>query len=209
MATGASAQTVIGENEPYQKCIDLSKSNPTQALTYSERWINVESTPSSLHCRALVLFGQNHFDEAAKVLDRLGIAIKNASPRLRLGVYRQTARAWQRAGAEKTAIARLSDALDLIEPERNDAVMRREQVEILIERAMMYSHIGKPLDGIQDLDQALTLGIQADRILMTRAKIEAAHNQQDLAIRDVEAVLRNNPKNQEAQELLRVIVAKP
>lgn len=208
IAAGAEAQTTIGENEPYQKCILLSKNDGLQALTYSERWVSVEKTPSSLHCRALVLFGQQKFLEAAQTLELLNESIKNASPRLRLGVYRQTARSWQRAGDHARAISCLGDALGLIVPERDDAVMKREQVEILMERAVLYSKSGKPMDGIQDLDQAMTLGILTDRVLLTRARIEAANGQKDLAIKDIEAVLRANPTHQEAQELLKVVVAK-
>lgn len=206
IAGSASAQTTLSESEPYQKCIALSKNDGTQALNYSERWVSVEKTPSSLHCRALVLFGQQKFREAAETLDELTLRISNASPRLRLGVYRQNARAWQRAGDHAKAIGKLTDALGVIVPEREDAVMQREQVEILMERAVLYSKSGKPMNGIQDLDQALSLGILSDRVLLTRARIEAANGQKDLAIKDIEAVLRTNPSHHEAQELLKTTI---
>lgn len=206
VAGNASAQATLGDGEPYQKCIALSKNDGMQALTYSERWVSVEKTPSSLHCRALVLFGQQKFMEAAQTLDELTARITNASPRLRLGVYRQNARAWQRSGDNAKAITKLTDALGVIVPEREDAVMQREQVEILMERAVLYSKSGKPMNGIQDLDQALSLGILSDRVLLTRAKIEAANGQKELAVKDIEAVLRANPSHQEAQELLKAVV---
>lgn len=204
--SGVFAQSVIWQSEPYRKCAELLKSNPSGALVFSERWVKIEPSPSSLHCRGLVLFEQQRFREAGEVLDRLSESLKMASTTLRIGVYRQSSRAWQRAGDFSQAVERLGEALALMNPERVDAVAQRQQVEILMDRALLRNEMKKPLESIQDLDQALTYDILKDRVLLTRAKIESSNGQKELAVKDIQEILKDNPHHEEARELLKAIV---
>ena len=208
LENNATAQTVIGQSEPYQKCLDLSKSDPAQAMVFSERWLKVDPSPSALHCRGLILFNQERFSEAGGILDRLSKAVLKANQNLRIGVYRQASRAWQRAGEKQKALDRLNQAASLIDPDMPDAVMMHQQVEILIDRALLHNDMKKPLDSIQDLDQAQTYGILQDRVLIARAKIESSSGQEDLAIKDLQQVLKENPRHAEAQAALKEIVEK-
>lgn len=208
MGNMAFAQTVIEQNEPYRKCAGLSKSDPAEAMVFSERWVKVEPSPSAFHCRGLVLFEQGHFSEAAAVLDRLSGSLTMASTVLRIGVYRQSSRAWQRAGNFPQAVERLAQAMKLVNPQRDDAINQRQEVEILMDRAKLFNEMKKPLDSIQDLDQALTYGILKDQVLITRARVEASNGQAELAVKDLQEVLKENPHHEEAQALLKTIVEK-
>lgn len=203
----AYSQTrVDASDERYQNCRALAAELGEEAVTYAEAWVKKDRTVTSLHCQSIALYSAKRFSESARTL----MAIHTMTPRidvtLRASLKRQAARAWMLGEESDTALRHLSGAInDMVYSESNHPNIKRVAVELLLERAEVYHVTDELLKAVQDLDHAETFGVLREQILEKRAKTYILMGNEELALKDISAILDKSPRHAGAQTLLAII----
>ncbi len=156
----ASSVDYAFANDRYQRCVSLSNSNPQAALIEADEWLKTESGTSSLHCKALALYGLKRFSESAETLDRIADITKGSNNALWLQVMSQSATAWEKAGNFDKSDLVLKKAINYASLNN---VADFDYSEMLIKRAAILEKQGRKLDAIQLLDQAELSGLESGK----------------------------------------------
>lgn len=202
-APSAWAITPEKSAENYQRCTTLSASSPTKALAMAEKWIQTDNTPSAYHCRAISLFALKRYSLAAAALEDLGTKLTDNNPSLLSNVLRQAAKSWELAGEAAKAITVLTGAIRATSDIALDQpAMARVCAELLMDRGMLYLAGGRDLYAVQDFDQGLSLAPDHPALLLARAKLFIKLQDNTLARRDLNALLKAQPGHATAGALL-------
>lgn len=202
-ALTAQAQPVenFAEVPAYKECTALAGTNPIAAEAKANEWLKVDQGVGAMHCRAMALFGQRRFAEAA---DALALARNKIAPEnitLRTYVTRQAVQAWQEAGRPDSAIAAIGVQITELATIRGDnATEAKLTSELLLDRARIRATYGQYAEAVQDLDHAVSLAPTNEDVLLERSSAFEQLNDLSLARNDLLAVLRLNPTNAKALE---------
>lgn len=183
----------------YQECTSLAASNPSKGLEKAKAWrATYGASPAARHCEALALYGMKNYEEAADLLMALAKDTAATKPALSLNLLGQAIDAYRMLNQPNNGINAASDMLILPNVKWEDP----ERAQILGKRAMLLRETKKPLDAIQDLDQALSLTPKNADLLTERAKAYLALGNTDSAKKDLDAAVNAEPAHKEAKRLL-------
>lgn len=171
----------------YDRCLDLTKSNPQEALSAAVAWQNMGGGSAAQHCAAMALVELKRYSDAASRLDQLGHAAVGG-PTERAMLFDQAGNAWLLANRGGEATVSFSAALAL-SPRDPDLLADRA-------RAAAELHDWKAAD----IDLSSALKIDADRadLLVLRASARHAMGHAADARADLESALRVVPNYPEA-----------
>lgn len=204
----AYAQAMSNSQE-YKSCTALTRADPSKALIMADEWSRTSNAASAFHCRAIALFALKRYTDAGKALNRLSDRVGSSNLMLWANVLRQSARAWELGGDKAQALIALTKAIQPISQEaHNNANMARLASELLSERSRIYAESGRNLFAIQDLDQAVALYSDDEKLLLARAKLFIEMHDHALAEKDLKIVMIKQPNNAVASRLLKALRVK-
>lgn len=206
--TPASVPLQFTQSPAYKECTALATTNPVAAEQKAIEWLKIDDGIGPHHCRAMALYGQRRFAEAADELAtvRSKIALENVA--MRSYVARQASKAWLDAGRPDASIATLGDQINSMALIRGrNAEVSQLTADLLHERARLRITYGQLNEALQDLDHAVSLTPTDESVLLERAQAFAQLNDIPLARQDVTSVLKLDPTNSKARELQRQLNA--
>jgi len=192
-ALAQAGDGAIGNPEAgaYENCLRLADTHPRQALIEADGWIGQGGGAPARHCRALALFAQGRYEEAAQALESLAAALRRGPPgaqRLGREAGIQSGHAWLQAGQPAKAADAFSRALG----------EAPDDAGLLVDRAIAMMAAERPFDAIDDLNRANELAPERAGILALRASAYRRVGTLDLARDDVARALAIAPDNPEA-----------
>ncbi len=188
----------------YKECTALAASNPQAALDKANAWLKIDDGFAAHHCRAMALYGLGQFDKAAPELMLVREKIVPDNIALRTYVARQGAKAWLNAGQTDKALALLEAQIHEMSIGKFDnATEAQLSSGLLLDRARLRVQYGQSAQAVQDLDHAITLTPLDTDVLLERALAFEQLGDKSLAKQDAQAVLRLDPKNEPAADLMR------
>lgn len=211
LAVSASpALAQVGEpftaSQTYKDCTQLSTQDPAASLIKADAWLKNDDTVAPHHCRAMALYGLKQYKDAGAELDAVRTKIDPSQIKLRSYVTQQAARAWVEAGNAENAIRVLTEQVNELTMTQGDNLTQSKlATDMLLDRSRIRVNYGQLAQGVQDLDQAISLSPGNEQVLLQRAKIFAQLGDTALAQQDLQVVLRMNPKQAEAIGLMRVL----
>lgn len=183
--------------EQYNACIQLARTQPETTFKTARAWYQETKAIAAQHCMALSLFQMQDYRGAANELSAILKSITPAQGRLWLDMKSQAARAFLLAGSYEVAESHLNEALHWASDEGLD----QDMVPLLIQRSRIYALHNENLRAIHDLDHAFS--IRADKaVLLERARTFLKMGKFNSAKEDIDAVLKQEPLNEEASILL-------
>ena len=202
-AMPAFAQTTVLQSPAYRECSALANSNPAKALVKAEEWIKIDNGLASQHCRAMALFGLRQFAEAGESLTALHDSVAADNIALRVYLTRQATQAWINASRTDEALTLINAQMtELATIKGDNANVAKLTSELLLTRARISITYGKLNEATADLDHAISLTPINTDVLLERASTFEKLNDTGLARSDAEVVLKLDPRNVKAKELL-------
>lgn len=200
----AAATQDFSQTPAYKECSALATTNPAAAQAKAEEWLKIDDGVGVHHCRAMALYGQRRFPEAAEGLSNVRTKIPASDITLRTYVARQGATAWLDAGRPDAAVALLGQQInDMSQQKGDNATEARLTSDLLLDRARVHITYGKLAEAVQDLDHAVSLTPLSEDVLVERAGAFKQLGDASLARQDLQSVQKLNPKNAKAAELLK------
>ena len=140
MGGSASAQKLADPKQhlKYQRCIQLSKSDPDAAFDMAIAWQDFGGGDAASHCVAAALIGLKIYNESALRFETLAQSSKNEAA-VRANILSQAAQAWLLDGNLNRAESVLNAALAI---QTNDP-------NLLVDRAVVYADMKKYAEAIQ------------------------------------------------------------
>lgn len=201
-AAAHARPSLFADSPAYRECTQLAATNPIAAEQKAAAWLKIDQGIGAQHCRAMALYGQRHFADAADALSALRAAIPADEVALRSYVARQAASAWVDGGRPDGALAILSLQLDAFgESKADNATVAALTAQLLRDRAKLRMNYGQLDPAIQDLDRAVSLTPVDAELLFTRARLFEMLGDRALALKDLQAVLLLKPEHKQARAL--------
>lgn len=184
LAAGAQEKLTAAENEQqYAACMALVDQNPTEALESAIAWEKQGGAEAAMHCQALAMIGLRQFEDAGLLLERVAETMPQVKAPIASEVFSQAAYAWKLAGKLDRALHDLNQGL-LLHP-RN--------VELLVDRALLYGESGMYFEALDDLNAAADLSPGRPDIFAYRASAYVSLSQLDLAADNLDQALAIAP----------------
>ncbi|MGG5885826.1 tetratricopeptide repeat protein [Falsiroseomonas sp. HC035] len=171
----------------FERCVGLLRRDPEGALAHAEQWAREGGGEGAAHCQALALLGLGQLEQAAQRLETLASQSRAANP-ARAAIYAQATQAWLLAGEINRAFASATLALTLAP----------DDVDLLVDRAVVHGNLSRYGEAIEDLDRALTLDPTRAEALVFRAAAHRHRDEKVLAARDIDLALSLQADNAEA-----------
>ncbi len=186
---GAGAQGLgVDHALEYGACLELTGSDPEQALESARVWSEAAGGDAAEHCAALALVSLNRYEEAAEKLEILADNLRPEMLHLRADVLAQAGQAWYIAGELEKAVTIQTKAIALAP----------EDLELRIDRGLTLAADGQYWSAVDDLNEANTLDPTRADVLIYRASAYRYLETYDLAFEDIEAALTLRPDSAEA-----------
>lgn len=192
MAQAASDLSMLDDSSlpgrgRYERCLELIKRNPHQALGGAVAWENAGGGGAAMHCSAMALIDMKRYPEAATLLDRLGHQNIGGAEE-RATVFDQAGNAWLLAHRGGDATQSFSAALAL----------SPQDPDLHADRARAAALMGDWTAAESDLSTALSLDANRADLLVLRASARHALRRLPQARADLEAAMRIVPDYPEA-----------
>lgn len=183
-----AADAPLGNEQQYDACMKLAKSNPRQGFASANAWSDKGGGAAAQHCAAVALFEAGDYIEAANRLQHLaedGLIVRQD---LRAALYAQAGQAWLRGSLIDQAVRAQTNAL-LLAP---------DNVEYLIDRSVTYAGVGRLDEAIRDLDKALKVQPRKYEALTLRATAYRLQAKTVQAANDIDQAIKLAPDYPEA-----------
>ncbi|MHA1113748.1 MAG: tetratricopeptide repeat protein [Alphaproteobacteria bacterium] len=188
LAAPPAAATEEQSAARYAACLLRAQVSPEVALADARAWMSAGGAGPARHCEATALFGGGRFAEAGAALEALAHDLDEGETKLRAAALGQAGRAWLLAGESEKARAAITAALAL----------RPENVEFLIDRAIVQAEAGHFWEAIDDLNRAIELAPTRADAHAFRASAYRRVDSLELAVADAKQALALDPDNAEA-----------
>ena len=180
-AVAAPDRTVsIDHSRQYAACMKLAHSHPQDAIVSGNAWREKGGGVAAEHCIAIGLFNINRFAESGTLLEKLAEKAAPDRPGLRAELYAQAGQAWEAAGQPKKALAAQNAGIALAP----------NNIELLLDRAVLLAGEGNVSDAILDLNQVLKLDAKRHDALALRATAYRVTGKPALAKVDIDAAIK-------------------
>ena len=194
----------LSQSPAYQECTQLAQNNPEKALEKSAAWLKFDDSAAALHCRAMALFSAKQYAEAGEMLEKVRDKIPADDITLQTYITKQAAKAWLAAQKADAALRTLTQQVDRMGRTKTDNVTAAKlSSELLLERATIHQNYGQLSEAVKALDQAMSLTPLNIDILLLRATVFQQLGDFPLSLEDTRAVLKLDPKNETAKQLLK------
>lgn len=173
----------------FERCVASIDADANRAYEDAMIWANEGQSLNAYRCAAMALIAQNNFDEGARRLESLGMALNPDQPGLKAELFNQAGNAWLLAREPARARSVFTRAITTIESDP------RYLPDLLIDRARAYAMEEDYRHSEEDLSHALDLRANDPLALRLRAAARMHQRSYDLAQADAEAAIRIEPDN--------------
>lgn len=184
---GVLDDTSLPGRDRYERCLELTRRNPPEALRLASAWQTDGGGAAAGHCTALALVALKLYPEAAKQLDQLGHS-NLGSVEERADLFDQAGNAWLLARRAGEAIESFSSALAL----------SPRDADLHADRARAAAMLGDWTSAENDLSAALKLDPNRADLLVLRASARHASGRKAESRADLEVALRIVPNYPDA-----------
>lgn len=173
----------------YADCLSKARISPPTGLAQARAWKSAGGGAPARHCEATALFAAGQFAEAGAALEALAgdLGKSEGESRLRANALGQAGQAWLLAGETEKARAAVTAALDIAP----------QNVELLIDRAVIQAGAGRYWEAIDDLNRAIELAPARADAYAFRASAYRRLSSPELAVADADQALALDPDNAE------------
>ncbi|MEQ9504648.1 MAG: hypothetical protein RLO80_00155 [Hyphomonas sp.] len=185
MMQSAGAEIARAEEARLAACVEKIETDPDNAYEDGLAWAAEGNRPGARQCTALALIALGSLEVGAERLQALATAPDGGTMEQRALYLSQAGHAWLQAGAADAAVISFSDALKLA-PGTTDLLLDRAAANIVLEEWD---------EALSDLDLALANSPGLSTGHQLRAEVHLNKKSYDLAMQDVEAAMRADPKN--------------
>ena len=175
----------IDHAREYRDCMVLARAAPEDGFESALAWAAMGGGEGAKHCAAVALIGLGHYAAAARRLERLATAMRTGEVDLRSSVLAQAGQAWLLAEDTGRAYAVQSAAL----------AIDRDNVELLLDRAITLATAKNYWAAVDDLNRALDLAPGRPDLLVLRASAYRYLDALELARDDIGRALARDPDN--------------
>jgi tetratricopeptide (TPR) repeat protein len=169
----------------YDRCLAMTRNEPSAALTKAEAWRNAGGGFPADHCAAVALIKLRRYAEAAQRLEAMAGAMMKSDPALRADALEQAGQAWLLADHPAEAKAAFDAAL----------TYKHDDPDLLIDRAQTFAEAGQFWDAIDDLNRAIELAPnRADAHIFRASAYRRLPDGLDLAQQDIDIALKIAPE---------------
>ncbi len=184
--TAAAGAAEIDHAGQYRACMTLVKRDPEEAFESALAWRDMGGGDAANHCAAAALMGLKQYGEAAKRFENLAQEMK-AGAGVKAGLLGHAAQAWLLHGIPKRADEVLGAALEF----------KPLDVDLMIDRAVVRAALGRYLDAVGDLGQAIGLDSGRPDAFVFRASAYRYLDKLDEAEADANRALSLDPDHPE------------
>ncbi len=172
----------------YKFCLALAQEQPDKAIELAGKWVGLAGGEPAKHCQALSLIGIKEYGEGATRLDELATASRQ-EPAVRASMLAQAGQAWLKEGELSHAYASQSAALKIV------PAGSKQQMEVLLDRALTLADAGKYDEVIADCDAALIIDPDNADALAYRAAAHRLQGHEDEAFADADRAVKADTTN--------------
>ncbi len=186
--TGAAVEPArLGSGPDYERCLDLLRTDPGEALLYADGWEAAGGGEGARHCAALSLLALGETERGAERLEDLARR-SGADAATRAAVFAEAGSAWTLAGEPDRAFAAATMALTLAP----------DDPALVLDRALALGSTGRYAEALEDLDRAVALDPSRADAWVLRGAAKRQLGRAAEAEHDVARALTLAPENAEA-----------
>ncbi len=175
-------------NQAYKACMQLTQKDPEEAFETGLNWQDHGGGLPARHCTAIALFELGQFVEAAKRLEALAQEMPDTiSPMIVSEILGQAGLALSLEGEITHALEVQTAALRLF----------KDNINVLIDRALSYIDLGKLKEALKDLDAVLLLDVDHVEAMVYRGASHRQLKHFDKALVDLNRALSLMPTHPE------------
>jgi hypothetical protein len=173
--------------ERFEQCVAAIDQDAERAYEEAMAWASEAQSVFAYRCAAMALIAQNRFDDGARRLDSLGMALNPEDGALRAELFSQAGNAWLLAREPSRARASFTRAISIVEGEP------AQLPDLLIDRARAYAMEADWRGAEEDLNRALDIRTRDALALRLRAEVRMRQSAFDLAEADANAAIAIDP----------------
>jgi hypothetical protein len=183
----AAAPTTGRVAARFEQCVAAIDQDAERAYEEAMAWASEAQSVFAYRCAAMALIAQNRFDEGARRLDSLGMALNPEDGALRAELFSQAGNAWLLAREPSHARASFTRAIAIVEGEPE------QMPDLLIDRARAYAMEADWRAAEEDLNRSLDIRARDALALRLRAEVRMRQSAFDLAEADANAAIAIDP----------------
>ena len=177
----------IAEGEEYERCLAMLPADPAGAASYAESWQKRGGDEGATHCLAQAKVELGDAAAGADMLQALA-ASSHGTQLARAAIYGQAEQAYQEAGDLNSALGAVTLALSL----------SPDDVDLLVDRAVVGGGLGHWQDCVDDLTHALDLDARRGDAFVLRGSAWRHLGHLELAQDDIDRALLLDPDDYDA-----------
>jgi hypothetical protein len=171
----------------FEQCVAAIDQDAERAYEEAMAWAAEAQSVFAYRCAAMALIAQNRFDDGARRLDSLGMALNPEDGALRAELFSQAGNAWLLAREPSRARASFTRAISIVEG------APAQLPDLLIDRARAYAMEADWRNAEEDLNRSLDIRARDALALRLRAEVRMRQSAFDLAEADANAAIAIDP----------------
>lgn len=188
----ADAAPSLGQSHLQQRfaqCVALIDEDAAAAYEEGMAWAAEAQSVHAYRCAAMALVAQNRYEEGARRLDSLGMAINPVETALRAELFSQAGNAWLLAREPSRARSSFTRGIAIMEGDTT------QLPDLLIDRSRAYAMEREWRAAEEDLSRSLDVRPGDALALRLRASVRMQQSAFDLAEADAQAAIQAEPGN--------------
>lgn len=173
----------------FAQCVAMIDEDAEQAYEFGMSWAAEAQSVFAYRCAAMALIAQDRYDEGARRLDSLGMALNPIDTALRAELFSQAGNAWLLARDAGHARSSFTRGITIMEGDP------AQLTDLLIDRSRAYAMEADWRHAEEDLSRALDLRPNDPLSLRLRAAARMQQRAWDLAEADAQAAVAAEPSN--------------
>jgi tetratricopeptide (TPR) repeat protein len=178
MSAPAALAAGVGDSPATIHCLETVTTNPTAAMAEAEALYQGANTIGSRHCLGDALVAQGEAARGARILDGLAHEVsssKDVTPEVQGAIWADAGRAWLEADEIDNALAAFETAI----------AKTPKDMELRVDRAVALGNARKYWEAIDDLNAAISGGIDTAEVYLLRASAYREVGTTELAMDDI------------------------
>jgi tetratricopeptide (TPR) repeat protein len=176
----------VGDSPATIHCLETVTTNPTAAMAEAEALYQGANTIGSRHCLGDALVAQGEAARGARILDDLAHEVsssKDVTPEIQGAIWGDAGRAWLEADEIDKALAAFEIAV----------AKTPQDMELHVDRAVALGNARKYWESIDDLNAAISGGVDTAEVYLLRATAYREVGTAELATDDINRAATKAP----------------
>ena len=176
----------VGDSPATIHCLETATTNPTAAMAEAEALYQGANTIGSRHCLGDALVAQGEAARGARILDSLAQEVsssRDVKPEVQGAIWADAGRAWLEADEIDKALAAFDAAI----------AKTPKDMELRVDHAVALGNARKYWEAIDDLNVAISGGINTAEVYLLRASAYREVGTTELAMDDISRAAAKTP----------------